>query len=122
MVLPHHHVFLVLQPNLEFLDTQEDLISELNLVAWQLKRNNQQYHQVMRVFEEEERGEILRGVLVVQELVVVNQITQVPARNLVENSIVKLAERRYTKIEKDRGLVDEYFEALKGLNFSLTIL
>ena len=83
MVLPHHHVFLVLHTNLGFLDTQEDLIFELNLVAWKLMRNNQQYQQVMRVFEEkeEERGERLRGVPVVQEAVVVNQIAQVPARN-----------------------------------------
>ena len=75
MVLPHNEVFPVLQPNLRFEDTQEDIISDLVATAWALHRSNQQYQQVLGVLErEEERAELLRGVLKVQEEVVLNRL------------------------------------------------
>lgn len=61
MVLSHENIFLILQPNLDFQDTEEDIISDLNNLAWRCRRSAQQYHQVNQVLEEEEEfGEILR--------------------------------------------------------------
>ena len=59
-MLPHENIFPVLQPNLGFQDTQEDIISDLNSLAWRCRQSEQQYHQVNQVLEEEEEfGEIL---------------------------------------------------------------
>ena len=81
MVLPHNEVFPILQPNLQFEDTQEDIISDLAATAWRLRRSNQQYKQVLIVSErKEERARLLRGVPEVQEEVIVNRLGQAPAR------------------------------------------
>ena len=81
MVLPHNEVFHVLQPNIRFEDTQEDIILDLNSTAWVLCWSNQQYQQVLFVLErEEERAELLRGVLEAQQEVAVNRLAQAPAR------------------------------------------
>ena len=75
MVLPHNEVFPILQPNLWFEDTQEDIISDLAATTWRLRRSGQQYQQVLVVLErEEERAELLRGVPEVQEEAVVNRL------------------------------------------------
>ena len=63
MVLPHNEIFPVLQPDLRFEDTQEDIVSDLAAIAWQVRRSDSQYQQVLEVLErEEERAELLRGV------------------------------------------------------------
>lgn len=81
MVLPHNEVFPVLQPNLRFEDTQEDIISDLSATAWRVCRSGQQYQQVIVVLErEEERAKLLRGVPEVQEVAFVNRLAQAPAR------------------------------------------
>ena len=81
MVLPHNEVFPILQPNLQFKDTQEDIISNLVATAWRLRRSGQQYQQVLVVLErEEERAELLRGVPEVQEATVVDRLAQAPVR------------------------------------------
>ena len=46
MVLPHENAILVLQPNLRFQDIQEDIILDLNTLAWRCRWTSQQYHQV----------------------------------------------------------------------------
>ena len=75
MVLPHNDVFLMLQPNLRFEDTQEDIISDLTLATWILRRSNQQFQQVLNILErEEECAKLLRGVPEVQEEVVINRL------------------------------------------------
>lgn len=82
MVLPHNDVFPMLQPNLGFEDTQEDIISSLVAAAWRFKHSNQQFHQVQVVLErEEEIEEHLRGIPVAQEVVIVNRLAQAPTRN-----------------------------------------
>ena len=81
MVLPHNEVFLVLQPNLRFEDTQQDIISDLAAIAWKLQKSGQQYQQVLFVLErEEERVELLRGMPKVQEVAVVDRLAQAPVR------------------------------------------
>lgn len=81
MVLQHNQVFPVLQPNLRFEDTQEDIISDLAATAWRVRRSGQQYQQILVVLErEEERAELLRGVPRIQEAAVVNRLAQAPAR------------------------------------------
>ena len=81
MVLPHNKIFPVLQPNLQFEDTQEEIISDLAATTWKLSRSGQQYQHVLVVLErEEERVELLRGVLEVQEEVVINRLAQASAR------------------------------------------
>lgn len=82
MVLPHENIFPVLQPNLGFQDTQEDIISDLNTLTWRCRRSAQQYHQVNQVLEEEEEfGEILRRAPIGQNVVVVERIVVIPRRN-----------------------------------------
>ena len=80
MVLPSHILFPVLQPNLGFQDTQEDIIFDLTSTAWALHKNNQKFIQHSNVLErEEECAKILRGVPKVQEQAVVNRLSQASA-------------------------------------------
>ena len=41
MLLPHNDVFPMLQPNLRFEDTQEDVILDLTSTTWTLHQSNQ---------------------------------------------------------------------------------
>ena len=83
MVLPHENIFLVLQPNLRFQNTQENIISDLNTLAWRCRRSAQQYHQVNQVLEEEEEefGEILQRAPIGQNVVVIERIVVILRRN-----------------------------------------
>ena len=54
MVLPYNDVFPMLQPNLKFEDTQEDIILDLTTIGWTLCQNKQQFQQVLNVLEREE--------------------------------------------------------------------
>ena len=74
MVLSHHDIFPVLQPGLGFDYTQEDIILDLSAQAWKLKTSIEQFTQVNWVLErEEERVEIIRGVLVTNEEAMVDR-------------------------------------------------
>ena len=72
MVLSHQNVFPVLQPDLGFDNMQEDIISGLRALAWKLRTSVQQFAQVNQVLErEEERAELIRGVPIAHEEVVI---------------------------------------------------
>lgn len=79
-VIPgQQEVLPVLQPSLDFTDTQEDIIADLNATTWNLRTSGQQYQQVRLVIEEEEEiGEWLRGLPIAQEGVVVDRAIQRP--------------------------------------------
>ena len=81
MVLRHNEVFLVLKPNLQFEDTQEDIISNFVAIAWRLHKSGQQCQQVLVVLErKKERVNLLRGVLEVQKEAIVNKLAKAPGR------------------------------------------
>ena len=81
MVLPHENIFPFLQANLGFQDTQEDIISNLNTLAWSCRQSAQQYHQVNKVLEEEEEfGKILRRAPIGHNVVVIERIVVIPRR------------------------------------------
>lgn len=69
----------VLQLGLDFSNTQEDIIANLNATTWKLRTSGKQYQQVRLVLEEEEEiGEWLRGLPIAQEAVVVDKAVQRP--------------------------------------------
>lgn len=81
MVLLHDDIFPILQPNLRFEDTQEDIVSDLTSAILTLRQNNQQFQQVLNFLERgEEHVKLLSGVPKVQEEAVVNRLIQAPAR------------------------------------------
>lgn len=56
MVLPHENVFSILQPNLNWVQAeQENIVSELDTLAWQNRRNHVEYERVSLILEEEKR-------------------------------------------------------------------
>lgn len=54
MTLPSENVALVLQLNLGLHDKQEDIISELNILAWRAKTSWVDYRQTIFVINKEE--------------------------------------------------------------------
>lgn len=79
MFLPHHEIFPVLQPSLGVDNTQGDIIFDLSTQAWKLKTSLEQFNQVNQVLEREvERAELIRGVPIANEEVVVNRLVQRP--------------------------------------------
>ena len=69
----------MLQLGLGFDNTQEDIISYLSSQAWNLRTSIEQFAQVNRVLErEEERVELIRGVLVTHEEAIVSCLAPRP--------------------------------------------
>ena len=64
MVLSHENIDPVLQPNLDFQDNQEGIISSLNTFVWRNRRNTKHYRNASQVLEEEEsRAKALERVM-----------------------------------------------------------
>lgn len=54
MVLPHEGQISVVQPNLNFQDEKEDIINQLNTLAWKIQKSLDQYRRVIFSLEREE--------------------------------------------------------------------
>lgn len=64
MVFPNEGQIPIIQPNLSFQDEQEDIINQLNTLAWKNKKSLDKYQSVIFVVRREEANfEYWEGVL-----------------------------------------------------------